>query len=104
MPLEGYGAFTGYLRKVSYEWMHLVLSYIGPNYGQGIRVFKDGVLASYDRSRFSGTYIAGDARLVVGRKYVDRDDYYTSVEIDELIFFNEALSDDEVRELYNMYQ
>ena len=79
------------------------MSYIGPKYGQGIRLFKDGALETRSYIPWYGTDKVGDGRVVVGRRYVDKDDDYTSLEMDELIFFNEALSDDEVRELYNMY-
>ena len=105
VALEGYGSFWVHFRLLDNQWTHVVLTYIGPNRGQGIRLFLDGVRKDSDSSLSSYNYTAGDGRVVVGRQYVNIDYYYyASVEIDELIFFNEALLEDEVKEMYNMYQ
>ena len=106
VALEGYGYFWSYFRLLYNQWTHVVLTYIGPNRGQGIRLFKNGVRISSKGSinRSSYNYTAGDGRVVVGRLYVNRDYKYASVEIDELIFFNQALQEDEVKEIYNMYE
>ena len=86
--------------------MQLVKTYNSPSNGHGLWLFKDGALKDYDLHAYGSSTInaAGDGQVVFGRSFVDEDDRYTNVEIDELIFFNEALSDGEVRELYNMYQ
>ena len=81
-----------------------MLTYIGPNRGQGIRLFKDGALEDYDDSDWNRAFTAGDGRVIIGRRYVNRFYDYGHVEVDELIFFNKALQEDEVRELYDMYQ
>ena len=86
------------------QWIHLVLNYIGPNSGQGIQAFKDGVLISQMKSGSSGIQTDGVGRVVVGRRLVSRNQDYAQVEVDELIFFNQALSAEEVRDLYNLYQ
>ena len=49
------------------------------------------------------TQADGDGRVVVGRRYVTSSQNYAQVEVDELIFFNQALLENEVMELYNMY-
>ena len=49
----------------------------------------------------SGSRSAGDGRIVVGRYYSDRDERYVSVQVDELIFFNAALTNDDVQLIYN---
>ena len=81
-----------------------MLTFIGPNNG-GIRTYEDG---TFRNRHLSGseedTQTVSDGRVVIGRKYVYRTGDYAHVEVDELIFFNEALTDDEVRDLYNMYQ
>ena len=89
--------------KVNDQWIHLVLNFIGLNSGEGIQAFRDGALHSNNQIGASGTNTAGDGRVVVGRRYVSRSRDYAQVELDELIFFNEALSNEEVRELYSMY-
>ena len=43
----------------------------------------------------------GDGRIVVGRRYTDRDQQYSSVQVDELIFFNKALTTTDIALLYN---
>ena len=105
MALEGSQIFFTDFPIINNQWIHLVLTYIGPNYRQGIRLFRDGAL---EDSAVSGgrcsTCAAGDGRVVVGKWYVNIDYYHASVEIDELIFFNQALLEEEVMELYNMYQ
>ena len=97
-------AFWTDVPELNDQWMHLVLNYIGPNSGEGIEAFKDGTFISSDQSAAPTTRAVGDGRVVVGRKYVYTNNYYSHVEMDELIFFNQALLEEEVRELYNMYQ
>ena len=41
-------------------------------------------------------YTPSDGTVVVGKKY----NYYSSMVIDELLFFNEKLTDDQIGELY----
>ena len=79
-------------------WTHIVVNYIGPDDGQGIRVYGIEVAGSTTRDV---TCSAGDGRIVVGRCYIDEDMRYASVEIDELIFFNKALSTTDIERLYN---
>ena len=104
MTLKGSGYFSTSFNTIVNQWIHLVLNYIGPNNRQGIRLFEDGVRARSDSYLNSYNYTAGDGRVVVGKAYVDSAGYYASLEMDELIFFNKALMEAEVRELYNMYQ
>ena len=56
-----------------------MLSYIGPGYGQGIRVYYDGVEVEGDTSMFEGSFLAGDGRIVVGRLSTEKDENYLSV-------------------------
>ena len=81
--------------------MHIVLNYIGPNVGQGIILYNNGEEWRSDTNKYGGTYSAGDGKIVVGREYTTIDDSYTSMQIDELIYFNQALSDDEIQLIYN---
>ena len=81
-----------------------MLNFIGPNAGEGIQAFRDGALRARHRSGHSNTYTDGDGRVVVGRRYVSRSQDYAHVELDELIFFNQALQGEDVMELYNLYQ
>ena len=66
-----------------------MLNYIGPDDGQGIRVYGMEVV---NDATGDATRSAGDGRIVVGRYFTDDDRYYMSMQIDELIFFNKSLS------------
>ena len=79
-------------------WTHIVLNYIGPSDGQGIRVYGMEVLNGITQD---AAHPAGDGRVVVGRRYTDQDTDYASMQIDELIFFNKALSTRDIKLLYN---
>ena len=98
------GSFWADVPKTNDLWIHLVLNFIGPNSGEGIQAFKDGTLQERDLYDYSGTYTDGEGRVVIGRKYVSISQDYAHVEVDELIFFNQALLEEEVNELYNMYK
>ena len=79
-------------------WTHIVFNYIGDDDGQGIRVYGMEVVSDATRDVARS---AGDGRIVVGRRWTDQDTYYASMEIDELIFFNKALSTTDIELLYN---
>ena len=85
-------------------WTHIVLNYIGPNNGQGIRIFVDGaeVRSDTDKVLPINPYSAGDGRIVVGRRFTGTDEKYARVQIDELIYFNQALKESEIASLYNL--
>ena len=83
------------------EWFHLVLNYIGPNDGEGIRLYLDAVEVSNDTSKSLESRSAGDGRIVVGRLSTNSNGNYASVQVDELIYFNRALTTAEVQLIYN---
>ena len=82
-------------------WTHIVLNYIGSNDGEGIRISYDGQEVANGTTMDEGSYPAGGSRIVVGRSFIDEDRLYASMEIDELIFFNKALSTNDIKLLYN---
>ena len=86
---------------ISTGWIHVVVNYIGLNNGEGTRMFIDSVEVSSATTKDTGLHSPGDERIVVGRWYKDKDDKYASVQIDELIFFNNLLSSEEVHLLYS---
>ena len=45
------------------------------------------------------THVEGDGRIVFGRFYTDVDDRYASVQMDQLLFFNHALTAPEMFKL-----
>ena len=76
-----------------------MLNYIGPNDGQEMKIYYDGTQIESDTTKFPGTLSAGDGRIVVGRRYTNTDYHYASVRVDELIFFNQALTQQEITAL-----
>ena len=95
---------TGYFRTFRYKpsgWSHIVLNYLGPNNGQGIRMFINGAEVASSTTKTSSSKSAGDGRIVIGRWYTDRDQNYASVQVDELIFFDEALKPSQALQFYN---
>ena len=83
-------------------WTHIVLNYIEPNNGQGIRIYHDSILTGSDDTMQVSNYSTGDGRVVVGRQETNNDFGYIGVDVDELLFFNEKLSDQEIPEVKNM--
>ena len=83
-------------------WTHFVLNYLGPNIGEGIWIYYNGNQVASQTTRY--TYLqhpAGEGRIVIGRAFPDQDRDYASLQVDELIFFNQSLSDNEIKQIYN---
>ena len=82
-------------------WTHIVMNYVGPNDGEGIRIYYNKAEVASETTKSGGSRPTGDGRIVIGRFYPDKDMRYTSMQIDELIFFNKALSTNDIKLLYN---
>ena len=61
-------------------WIHIVLNYIGPTTGEGIRIYYDGQIVASGANKLSWKFSAGDSKIVVGRRYTRT--FYSSVEVD----------------------
>ena len=90
-----------YAVSLSYSWINVVLNYIGPNDGQGIRIYENGVQTGSDVSKEVTSFPAGDGRVAVGRRTPKLDEKYVGVDVDELLFFNEKLTDQHALDLKN---
>ena len=82
-------------------WTHVVLNYFGTGDDEGISGYYDGREVARDTKESTKDYSAGDGRIVVGRLYTNSDEKYASVMVDELMFFNQSLSDVEIEMIYN---
>ena len=81
-------------------WTHIVLNYIGPSDGEGIRIYYDGAEVANDMTKSKGLFNPADGGILVAK--VAYGDYgYTSLQIDELIFFNKTLSTTDITATYN---
>ena len=80
---------------------HVVLNYVGPDDGEKLQVFYNGENSMHDGSKEAWSYSAGKWKIVIGKAYAHDDMFYSSVQIDELIFFNRALTVDEISQIYS---
>ena len=81
------------------QWFHIIFNFIGPSAGQGFRVYHDGELVINATRILTGITASMDRRIVIGRFYTDVDDKYSSLEMDELLFFKKVLTGAEIRML-----
>ena len=85
-------------------WTHYVLNYIGPEDGQGIRIYLNGIETGSGMRLGSATYPVGNGRVIIGKYYTDMNGFRNlEFTIDELLFFNTKLSDEEIEELNDMF-
>ena len=83
-------------------WTHILINYIRFNGGAAIIIHDNNRQVTSDTTKTVKSYSPGDGRIVVGRQYTDKDSNYVSVQVDELIFFNEALTDKDVEALFEL--
>ena len=83
-------------------WFHLVLNFL-PTGNRPIRMYCNGVLCRSDElNQYERIFKPGTGRVVLGRQFIDYDgNYYADICVDELLFFNEALTDQNNQDLNN---
>ena len=87
------------------KWIHVVFNYLGEDEDVGgINVYNDNALVGSKENGISQESTAGTVDVVLERRFTNDDNYYTSVQIDELMLFNRNLSASEVEAFYNLYQ
>ena len=78
------------------------MNFIGPNEGQGIRIYNDGQLIGSDTTKTNETNLPSDGRIVIGRadlNHIGTPNFFTlyaSVEVDELLIYNRTLTEPEI--------
>ena len=91
-------------------WFYSVLNFIPGNETtdievtvHGIKVYHDGILVGSDFSEGMGFAIGGDGRIVIGQSHLpgsrNKANSYISAEVDELMFFNQSLTEAEITRL-----
>ena len=80
-------------------WTHFVLNYIGQNDGHEIKIYCDGVQMASSNMTGPYRYLPGTGRVVVGRQYTNCDNNYASVDVDELLLFNETLTEQNIKHM-----
>ena len=77
-----------------YDWFHLAVNFISPV--GGFKVYNNGMEGGSGAINLGGSYSIADGRIAIGRRLTGVDGNYASVEVDELLFFNAALSEEEI--------
>ena len=96
------GSFYHFQYRPSNDWFHIVVNYFGPNNGEGFNTYFNGNIAFTDNTIQEDNTTAGNGRIVIGKSFTEIDDYYTSLEVDEVLLFNKILTAQEINYLYNM--
>ena len=98
--VSGYGVLETDLTPPSGNvWNHIVLNYLGRVSGQGIRIYYNGVLTGSDTTSHSGTFSDGPGRVLVGRWAERHAGDFAGVDLDEILMFNESLTQLEINTL-----
>ena len=87
---------------VPYNWTHMVLNFLGPYaafefYADGNRLVKQADVDETWTIRGEGP-----GKVVIGGNYVDEDNFYSTADVDELLFFNQLLTEEQVNVLTNI--
>ena len=89
---------------ISYnQWHHLVGSFANLEGEERIKLYLDGELYDTIDETDIRSSSTGSRRVLIGRAYINADNAYTSLEMDELLFYNRALEELEVQALYQHY-
>ena len=67
-------------------WFHLAIVYQGK--GNGFKVYYDGALKNTPPLKIITNQIESSGKMVIGRKYVSENKYYSAVMVDELTLWN----------------
>ena len=81
------------------RWHHIVFNFIGSGDGQGFKVYDNGEMVLNATTRRQRRLPAVDQKIVIGRLYTNESDGYSSVNVDELVLTNRALSEAEIKRL-----
>ena len=88
------------IEPVNYDWHHLALVYRNDS----LLIYHNGTLVESDETReIRDDKESGNGRMVIGRQFVNRDEKYVSMHLDEVMMWNEALDADEINNLYVNY-
>ena len=78
------------------------MNYMGPADGQGIVIYDDGQEVDADTQKYSNMAVPGEGMLVAEKMFIDLDDNYATFKLDELLFLNNILSEEELNAIYRL--
>ncbi len=93
-----YGIKVG---PISYDWIHMVLVYYGPE--DGISMYINGSLVKSNLSGAPRSFGETSGNVVLCRDEAMKDKNYADVMVDELYFWNQPLGAAVVEEIYESY-
>ena len=92
------------LVKPSRDWTHLAFVYYNVQLTDervsSIGLFVNGDLTLSDFNRKPRDSEPANGTIVLGRPYTAVDNYYTSMEVDELVFYNSAKGVEQIKTMY----
>lgn len=97
------GTFDSFLynQPLPSDWFHVAVV-VHRNF-TGITVYHDGVEVGEDLEVSNDSPDPAPGDLVVGRKYLNKDDVYKNVQLDEVTIWDVALTADEVQAIHDMH-
>ena len=111
LQILNYSRYSVYLPDGHFEFLepttsglvHAVLNFIGPNEGQGIRIYNDGKLIGNDTTKYNGSFAQSNGRIQIGRldtRFLNdlssTAPFFAYVEVDELSIYNRTLTEPEI--------
>ena len=94
-------AATALLTSPTTGWIHMMVSYSGQSNAETIEIYINGVLMASSNDTSNHPHGTGNGQIVLGRYYTNSHQLYQNVMLDELAFFNTALSEQSAAMLYN---
>ena len=82
-------------------WFHIVVNFHGAE--AGFSLYVDGSHVGTHTAKQPQTNLVLSKEIGIGRLYLNTDDYYSTVEVDELMIWNRNLSAQDVLDIFNLY-
>ena len=76
------------------DWAHVVVNYVNQ---QSIKGYLNGEFVVSSAQAGTREFSTGSRKIAVGRLHSGLDARYVSAQVDELLFFNKTLSEEEIR-------
>ena len=95
--VETNGLFLVRVTKPVRTWFHAVINFEGAT--QDVRIYHNGTEVGHASENLDNRYTHGSGRIVVGRRFIDSNRNYATVQVDELLFFNQHLTTSQITAL-----
>ena len=86
------------------QWYHFACSITNiTGNEERFKLFYDGTHYATNNVITPRELSSGSGRVLIGRAHTNVDGFYSSVQLDELLFFNRALKEQEIQALYQLH-